>query len=115
MRATFAAPLSVIQRLPSAPDVMPVPEMPANSVTVPLGVILPILPASQNQRLPSLPSAIPLIEPPVRPLEYSVMLPDGSILPTLWPLNSVNHTLPSGPAATNIGPEPEVGVLYSVI
>src|SRR5258708_5679258 len=68
-------PLSVYQRFPSGPAVMPPGVLPpdrAYSVRVPEVVFLPILPAvcSVNQMLLSGPKAIPLVAPAVA---YSVM------------------------------------------
>src|SRR2546430_14184551 len=45
---------------------------------------------------------------------YSVMAPDGVILPTLFPMSSVNQTLPSRPAAMPNGKLLGVGIAYSV-
>jgi hypothetical protein len=76
--------------------------MVGNSLTVPPGVIRPILlpVASVNQRLPSGPAAIPFgLLPPEMPVENSVTAPLGVIRPILLELNSVNQRLPSGPAA----------------
>src|SRR5207244_4319577 len=42
------------------------------------------------------------------PAEYSVTVPDVVIFPTRLPLYSVNHRLPSGPAAMPRGPAPLV-------
>src|SRR5207302_3705960 len=76
-------PVSVNQRLPSAPAVIPdglVPGVRLYSTTSPLGVIWPILlvPASVNQRLPSGPAAMPIGLLPGARL-YSVRLPLGVI------------------------------------
>ena len=46
---------------------------------------------------------------------YSVITPEGVILPILLPVFSVNHTLPSGPGAIPTGKADAVGIVYSVI
>ena len=91
---------------------------------VPVGVIRPILPYPVNHRLPSGPAAIPLglpATPMVVGRGYSVMTPSGVIRPILSPADSVNqadsvnHRLPSGPAAIPCGLLPAVGRGYSVM
>ena len=53
-----------------------------------------------NQRLPSGPGAIPRGEPSAEGIGNSVMTPSVVIRPIRLPCISVNHRLPSGPAAT---------------
>ncbi len=80
-----------------------------NSVTAPVGVILPIAPlppaASVNQRLPSGPVTMPRGLLAVRP-PYSVIVPSGVMLPMRSLAFSVNQTAPSGRRSPPSGPRP---------
>jgi hypothetical protein len=84
---------SVNQRLPSGPAVMEVRRasgpMPAlNSVTVPSGVIRPMVlfGDSVNQTLPSGPAVMPSTLPPaLMPAPNMVMAPSGVMRPTCLP------------------------------
>src|SRR3954466_8247225 len=73
-----------------------------NSVTVPLGVMRPILlpMSSVNQRLPSGPEMIWKGRPDTVGTAYSVMVPAVVIFPICLVvlLNPVNQRFPSGPA-----------------
>ena len=46
---------------------------------------------------------------------YSVMVPKTVMRPMLLPLDSANHSAPSGPSAIPIGAAPAVGTAYSAI
>src|ERR1035437_1916715 len=78
----------------------------ANSVMVPEGVTLPILPAinSVNQRLPSGPVVMNCGKLLLAEVANSVMVPEGVTLPILPPFCSVNQRLPSGPVVMTPGP-----------
>src|ERR1700722_4014757 len=100
----FPLPVSVNQRLPSGPAVIPVGfDNEPNSVIAPAVVILPIFPSpaklspsSANQRLPSGPSVIPKGDDVDGKLN-SVITPPVVIL-VIPGFCSVNQRLPSGPA-----------------
>src|SRR5581483_2023548 len=114
MRPILSEPnedVSVNQRLPSGPAIIPLRELPcvgvANPVTVPVGVMRSILDTflSVNQRLPSDPNAIAC--PTMLPgggMANSVIVPVGVMRPILSDSTprpegviSVNQRLPSGP------------------
>src|SRR5215813_8410574 len=99
---------SVNQRLPSGPAVIPLSWLASvrtsNSVSVPLGVIYPILLPAVNQRLPSGPAVIPLSRLASVGTANSVSVPLGVIRPILLPSYSVNQRLPSGPPVIPDGP-----------
>src|SRR5205085_5113597 len=104
------AVLSPNQTLPSGPAVTDPAQHPAGigkSVSTPVGVILPMLPRVANHRLPSEPVAIPFGLPWERP--NWVTTPAGVIRPMAPGLltpgggDSVNQTLPSGPAVIDTG------------
>src|SRR5579884_2790004 len=109
MRPILPLP-SVNQRLPSGPAAIPSGKLwsvgIANSVTVPEGVMRPILLPldSVNQRLPSGPLVIPTGSPLAVGIGNAVMLPEGLMRPILLALTSVNQRLPSGPATIPLRP-----------
>src|SRR6201999_2418064 len=86
-----------------------------NSVITPVVVIRATWLASDSvsQRLPSAPAAMLTGCAPVVGSANSVIAPPGVMRPTVS-CHSVNHTLPSGPAAIPYG-EPDPGSANSVI
>src|SRR5947209_309249 len=102
--------------LPSGPSVIASGvsgKKPGNlySVTAPAVVIRPIdlVPKSVNNRLPSVPAVIRYGNVPEALTGNSVIAPALVARPIL-PIDSVNHSLPSGPAAIPWGFESVVGV-----
>jgi hypothetical protein len=73
----------VNHRLPSGPSAISYGSLPAGRfVTVPVGVIRPIVPLSfGNQRLPSGPATIPRNSPGLTPAENRVSVPAGVTRP----------------------------------
>jgi hypothetical protein len=116
---------AVNQRLPSGPAVILSghlkDEVSGNSVTVPTGVIRPILfdRASVNQRLPSGPRVIPAESVyPSGALGTGnvVMIPLGVMRPIRIASPNINQRLPSGPAViASGGPKAMVGRRKSVM
>ena len=112
----------VNHRLPSTPVVIPygepsvipvqVPQLSANSVITPAGVMRPIslLPYSVNQRFPSGPAVMIRGFSPGVGSWNSVTVPEGVMRPMALPPGpvSVNHMFPSGPAVMEYGIDPAV-------
>ena len=90
---------------PDAPGV-------ANSVVSPLGVIARLDTSSTRPHVAIRPGDQ---RPGVEGEANSVMTPDGVIRPIFRASDSVNQTLPSGPAAMSIRPAEAVGTGNSVI
>src|SRR5438105_3208626 len=113
--------LSVNQRLPSGPAVMPSGSLlkvalgTGYSVKAPVTVTFPILflLISVNHNLPSGPTVMSHGPPSGVGTAYSVKAPLVVIFPILLPPFSVNQRLPSGPKVIKVGSLPGVGTGYS--
>src|SRR5262249_24655021 len=127
MRPSFRVPNWVNQRLPSGPAAMTKgppgvggsrvvvggPEGVGESVTTPVRVMRPILPAttSANHRLPSGPTVMPSGPLAAVGTANSVTKPVGVMRPILPPHTSVNQRLPSGPTTMSTGLRGMLGAL----
>src|SRR6266516_1163394 len=119
----WLAPASANQRFPSGPVTIPVglllPVVTGYSGgIVPLVELLPILLepyCSVNQRLPSGPEVMPQGLLVLVGTRKSLTVPSGVTFPILCPSNSVNQRLPSGPVVILTGSLELVGIGNSVM